>query len=108
MSTKRQAVEYIESHRSAKGGFTKKAIESMGERWPPIKGWKKRIVKRMSFKPKPKPPTAAQINYLASHGHDRRRVSKWTSLKVLEEISRHVEIHKANQREFDEQIKEAK
>lgn len=31
-----------------RGGFTKQTLESLGESWPPIKGWKKRILKNVS------------------------------------------------------------
>lgn len=33
---------------TSKGGFKKSTLESLGESWPPIKGWKKRILARNS------------------------------------------------------------
>ena len=35
---------YINSHRTAKGAFTRKQIEALGLDWPPVKGWIQRLV----------------------------------------------------------------
>jgi hypothetical protein len=36
--------EFIESNKTAKGGWNKKQIEAIGLIWPPRKGWKKSVI----------------------------------------------------------------
>ena len=34
--------EYLNSHRTAKGAFTRKQVEALGIEWPPSRGWIKK------------------------------------------------------------------
>ena len=34
--------EWIEQHRSDRGGLTRTQIEALGETWPPLHGWRRR------------------------------------------------------------------
>jgi hypothetical protein len=36
--------EWIEGHRSDRGGWTRTQIEALGEGWPPTHGWRRRAV----------------------------------------------------------------
>jgi hypothetical protein len=36
--------EFIESNKTAKGGWNKRQIEAIGLVWPPTKGWKRAII----------------------------------------------------------------
>lgn len=36
--------DYLDKHKTAKGAWTKKQIESLGVNWPPRSGWKQEIV----------------------------------------------------------------
>lgn len=36
--------EYILSHRTARGGFTKAQLAVLGVTWPPARGWLSRVV----------------------------------------------------------------
>jgi hypothetical protein len=38
------ARQRIASMKTARGGWTKKDLETLGVPWPPIRGWQKRIV----------------------------------------------------------------
>lgn len=38
--------EYIESKRTSNGGYTKKQLLEWGVTWPPLKGWKKKLLNR--------------------------------------------------------------
>ena len=43
--------EYIESHQTPNGGYTKATLEKFGVAWPPRKGWKQEII--MAIKQNP-------------------------------------------------------
>lgn len=36
--------QYIDKHKTGKGGWTKKKINALGVDWPPTKGWKQRLI----------------------------------------------------------------
>jgi hypothetical protein len=38
--------EWIEAHRTPRGGWTRLQIEALGEPWPPPHGWRRRAVGR--------------------------------------------------------------
>jgi hypothetical protein len=42
--TKQEMLEKIESIRTANGGFIKKDLASLGIAWPPVAGWKKKLI----------------------------------------------------------------
>lgn len=44
-SFKKYEPEEIEAHRTARGGFTKEGLSSMGVSWPPFRGWRKRLLR---------------------------------------------------------------
>ncbi len=41
---KQELLEKIESMRTANGGFTKKDLASLGIDWPPVAGWKDKLL----------------------------------------------------------------
>ena len=36
--------EYIESKKTINGGWTRRQLAEWGVKWPPEKGWKKRLI----------------------------------------------------------------
>ena len=44
LMTKQEMLEKIESMRTANGGFSKKDLASLGVAWPPVAGWKKKLI----------------------------------------------------------------
>ena len=43
--------EYLESRKTANGGYTKETLAEFGVSWPPPKGWKKEIVTALKQNP---------------------------------------------------------
>lgn len=41
---KRYTEEEIEQYRTSAGGYRRKDLEKLGVNWPPMKGWKRRLM----------------------------------------------------------------
>lgn len=42
--TEKELEQKIEELKSSNGGWTKESLKSLGVSWPPIKGWKKKLL----------------------------------------------------------------
>jgi hypothetical protein len=50
-SIERHYFDWIDNHRTSKGGYSKELVTSLGISWPLTKGWKQRFAKRKAADP---------------------------------------------------------
>lgn len=81
--------EFIEKHRTSKGGFTFAQCQALGSGWPPKRGWLKRAVEiehtedaiRMFVEFKERAPTKTERR--------EQRAERYTKLRLLDSSPRH-------------------
>lgn len=71
----------IEASKTPKGGWTKQQLAAWGVEWPPVKGWKRRLIQRWHEEQKQKHKQQAQ-----EEKRERRNMTmeqEWQRYKAL-------------------------